>query len=157
MTQLSLPALQAVLAQESGEVFLACLTITHAMLAAPIRLVDDTKDLIRAAGTFSAFSFAITVPPQQDDKLPSVKLTVDNVDRSIAVALRSISSPASVSLEIVLASSPDTVEQGPFALTLRNAQIVADAVVCDLMFEDLLNEPFPKNYFTPVDFPGLFQ
>lgn len=153
---LSLPALQAALAQETGEVFLSCLTIAHASLDTPIRLVSDTQDLVRANGTFLAFAFEVALPDQADDTLPRVVLRIDNVDRSITDAIAALASPPTITLEAVLASSPNTLEAGPFALTLKNVTYDALVVQGQLAFEDVLNEPFPKDAFTPAAFPGLF-
>jgi hypothetical protein len=153
---LSLVALQAALAQETGQVFLTCLTISHATLPTPIRLVNDKVDLVRAAGTFIAFPFEIALPEQRDDQLPQVELVIDNVDRSISQAIRNLTSPPTITLEVVLASSPNTLESGPHTLTLLDVSYDAQEVRGRLGFEDVLNEPFPKDSFTPKDFPGLF-
>lgn len=156
MRNLSLPALQATFAQETGEVFLMCLTISGAGLAQPIRLVNDMQDLNRAAGLFQAFPFELALPQDLEDQLPQVRLSVDNVDRQIVRAVRALTAPPTVTLEVVLASSPDTVEAGPFAMTLRLADYDAGTVSGMLGYEDMLNEPFPKDTFTPNNSPGLF-
>jgi hypothetical protein len=153
---LSLPALQAIFTQDTGEVFLMCLTIDGPGLAAPIRLVDDQQDLVRTAGTFQAFPFQIAMPQESEDQLPQVQLVVDNVDRQIVQAIRALTSPPTVTLEVVLASSPNTLEAGPFAMTLRHSDYDATAVSGTLGYEDMLNEPFPKDSFTPTNSPGLF-
>jgi hypothetical protein len=153
---LSAAALQAVLAQQTGEVFLACLTITHPELATPIRIVNDRQNLMRAAGTYIAFPFECPMPDSDDQKLPQVEIRIDNVDRSITSALRGLAGKPTVTLEIVLADSPDTVEAGPFPFSLFDATYSALVVQGRLAFEDMLNEPFPKDSFTPSLFPGLF-
>lgn len=156
MPQLSLPALQAALAQETDQVFLACLVISHVDLATPIRLVNDAVNLARAAGTYLAFPFQFELPSQDESQLPAVRLLIDNVDRSIVQWIRTLSSPPTVTMDVVLASSPNTVEAGPFAMTLKSAPYDANQIQGELGFEDVLNEPFPKDSFTPSAFPGLF-
>ena len=159
MTQPSLNALHAMLAEQTDEVFLACVTIDHPSMATPIRVVNDTQDLARSAGTFTAFPFEITLPPDTDDTaVPQVQLSIDNVDRQIVDAIRGLSSAPSVTLEVVMASSPDTVEAGPFAFELTNAQYDALVVTGTLGYEDdLLNQPFPADTFTPGNSAGVFQ
>jgi len=156
LSQLSLTALQAALAQETSQVFLICLTISHAELSLPIRLVNNSAGIARAVGAFTGFPFEIALPDQRDDQLPQVELVIDNVDRRISDAIRGLSSPPTLTLEVVLASSPDTIESGPHTLTLLDAGYDAQSVRGRLGFEDVLNEPFPKDSFTPKDFPGLF-
>ena len=153
---ISLTALQAALAQETGEVFTTCLTITHPSLTSPLLVCDDTANLGRAGGTFLAFPFTVSLPAQQDDKPPVVKLSIDNVDRTVNDILRGFTSPATVTMEVVLASSPNVIEAGPFALTLRVARTDRAKIECDLTFEDFLNEPFPRGTFNPTDFSALF-
>jgi hypothetical protein len=85
-----------------------------------------------------------------------VALSIDNVDRTIVEAVRTVSSPPTASLSVVLASDPDTVEAGPFELTIREVQYDALVVTATMAVEDILNEPFPGDLFTPQNFPGLF-
>ena len=64
--------------------------------------------------------------------------------------------PLAVALEVVLAASPDTVEAGPFNMTLVSAEYDAFVVTGELAFEDVLNEPFPGHSYIPSEYPGLF-
>ena len=153
----SLTALRAMFANQTGEVFLTCVTIEHADLATPLRLVNDVVDLPRAAGVFIAFPFRLTMPADSDTELPQVQLTVDNVDRSIVETIRSLASPPSVTLEVVLASQPDTVEAGPFPFQAKGAQYNASEVMLSLAFEaDLLSLRANRWLITPQSAPGSF-
>lgn len=153
---LSLAARRAVNAQETGEVFLMLLTIAHAELEQPIRVVNDGRNCTSRGHEFIAFPFEISLPGDLEDTLPTVTLTIDNVDRQIVTTLRGIASPPTVSLEVVLASSPDIVEAGPFDMTLKTATYDALTVSGSLAFEDVLNEPFPYDSYLPSNYPGLF-
>ena len=147
---------QAVFAGETGEAFILLLTISHAQLAAPIRVAHNSQDVTSRGNVFAAYPFQIDLPAQDPERPPRVRLAIDNVDLAIVRSLRSISSPPAVTLEVVLASAPDTVEAGPFAMTLAGATYDANAIEGDLAFEDVLNEAFPGDRFTPANFPGLF-
>jgi len=96
------------------------------------------------------------LPAEFDDQLPTVQLQIDNVDRRIMEGVRALTSAPAVTLEVVLASAPDTVEAGPFAFTLKAADYDALVISGTLAFEDVLNEPYPQYAFTPGSFPGLF-
>lgn len=61
-----------------------------------------------------------------------------------------------VDLSVVLASSPSTIEAGPYRFTLRDVMYDAAIVEGTMRFEDVLNEPYPADSFTPARFPGLF-
>lgn len=147
---------QAVNAQETDEVFLLLLTIDHAELGAPIRVVCDKADVTSGGDTYSQFAFQVSLPDDREDRPPRVTLRIDNVDRQIVQAIRTITSAPSVTLEVVLASDPDTIEAGPFDFELRSARYDALLVEGELGFEPVLDEPFPAQRFTPQLYPGLF-
>ena len=155
--QLSLSAVQSLLAQETEKVWLVCLTIDHADLTSPIRLVNDKQDLTRTAGTFTAFPFQVTLPSEDEQETPRATLTIDNVDRTVIQALRSITSAPDITIEVVLQDSPNTVEAGPFEFQLHSITYDAQAIRGDLGYQsDFLNEGFPKLAFTPNTAQGLF-
>jgi hypothetical protein len=155
---LSSPMKSAIAAPETGEVALPLLTITHATLAQPIRVVSNTVDITSRGDLYIAWPFDVVWPDDREDQLPRVRLRIDNVDSSIGNALRSIRGRGpNVRLEVVLASSPDTIEAGPIDVVLKERDIDAGSVSGTLGAEDLLNEPFPADLFAPDKFAGLFD
>jgi len=154
---ISLTALQSILAQETEEIWLVCLTITHADLSAPIRLVNDRQDLTRTAGTFSAFPFEVALPSDEERETPKASITIDNVDRTVIQALRDVTSAPEVTIEVVLLDSPNTVEAGPFVFQMHSVSYNAGTLQGELGYEsDFLNEGFPAESFTPNTAQGLF-
>lgn len=153
---LSQAARHAVNAQETEQVFLLLLTLDHADLSQPIRVVNNTEDVTSRGDLFVAYPFEIALPDEDPDSVARVTLRIDNVDRQIVQSLRSIQAPLSVALEVVLAASPDTVEAGPFNMTLIAAEYDAFVITGELAFEDVLNEPFPGHSYIPSEYPGLF-
>jgi hypothetical protein len=153
---LSLAARQALTAPETDEVFLILLTISAAGLDPPIRVVNDRSGLVSRGATFVAFPFEIALPADDADTLSTVQLRIDNVDRAIVAALRQLTAPPTVTIEVVRAAEPDVIEAGPFAMQLLTADYDALVVTGTLSFEDVLNARFPADDFAPADFPGLF-
>ena len=156
MRTLSSAAQAAVFAAQTGEAFLVLLELDHADLATPIRVTSDAVATVSNGDTYTPFPFFISLPGERDDQLSGTQLTIDAVDRSVIIALRSISSAPTVTMQIVLASSPDTIEAGPFVYTLKAATYNASTVEGELAFEDILNEGFPGASFVPTTQPGLF-
>jgi len=144
------------LKQETGEAFLVLLTIDHDDLTAPIRVVNNHENITSNGNEFIAFPFEIELPGAGGDSLPEVTLRIDNVDRQIVQAIRSISGPPTVTLEVIMASTPNTIEAGPYEFTLRDATYDALTVEGRLQFQDILNEPYPADSFGPSGFQGLF-
>jgi hypothetical protein len=143
-------------APRTGEALLVLLTISHPDLAAPIRVTSDAVDTVSRGQTFVHFPFSITLPDERDDRPPAAQLSIDNVNRQIVAALRSIASAPTVTAEIVLGSQPDTVEAGPFEFSLRNAGYDAMTVAGELGYEELLDQRWPAEDFSPASHPGLF-
>lgn len=156
MRPLSILARAAAFASETKEVFLFLLTLSHDSMDEPIRIVNDQNDLISGGYTYVMFPFEIVLPSQQEDQAPMAQIKIDNVDRRIVRAVRSIDGPIDAMLQIVLASQPDTVEWLYEGFQLRSVSYDAIYVEGELRLEEILVEPFPKDLFTPGSFPGLF-
>lgn len=167
---LSVTARGAVFAPETDEVFILLLTISHADLSAPIRVTPDQKEVLPIASAlnpdtrgvisrgqeFIGFPFEITLPNEDEDQSPRAQLRIDNVSREIVRAVRSIRSPADVTVEIVLASEPDTVETALEGFQMRSVTYNALTVEGDLTVEQFDLEPYPSRRMTPSNYPGLF-
>jgi hypothetical protein len=154
MRTISSNARAALYAAQSDEVWLQLLTIEHDDIGAPIRLVDNTEPVTSRGDTYLSFPFMIALPASAQE---TVELTVDNVSRELIEEVRSIATPLSITLEVVTASDPDTVEAGPFEFQSRAVEYDVQAMRFTLAFEPLLSEPFPAYTYTPLDYPGLFQ
>ena len=147
---------EAVASQETGEVFLLLLTINHNTLSEPIRLVSDTKDVVSRGNTYIAYPMGIILPDDTDSGGPQVSIVIDNVDRSIIQTVRTLTTPPSVSIEVVLASTPDVVEAAFYNFIFRNITANALTVSGTLSIDNFSGEPFPGDTLTPGKFPGLF-
>jgi len=147
-------------AQQTGEFLLALITITHAsIIGGPLRLVQDLQPLTSNGNVYTAFPFEIRLPEDTDDGPAKVLLTIDNVDRSIAQAIRGMSptSPPTVTVELVVASQPDVVEISIPNLTLRNVSGDAMQIEGELRMDEEDLVAFPGQSFTPQLFPGIFS
>ena len=151
-------ALKAMLSQQTDEVFLTCLTLDHSSMSVPVRVVNDVQALVRTAGTFQPFLFEIALPNDEEGKPPTVNLKISNVDRAIVDALKDLpmNEFPTVKMEVVMASSPDTVEAGPFVMDLMKWSADAGVVTGKLGYQNPLNDAFPKDDMTPSTTPGLF-
>lgn len=154
---LSSPALAAIYAQETREVFLELLTITHAALPSPIRLVNNPTDVTSRGNVYIRFPFLMRFHADQNEEIPNAELQTDNVSQELLVALRAISGRAIVVAEMVLASSPDVVEYGPMTYKLIGFAGDATQLTLTLSYEPLTSEPYPSGIFNPTDWPGLFN
>lgn len=152
--------------QESDEIVICLLTVSHEDLGAPIYLSSDATERLSTDpliyGTTSRgneylyLPFEFTLPDDRSDSPPRVQLSMDNTDRSLVALLRSISTPATIMVEIVLASDLDNVEIQMPSLQLSDVSMDESKVSATLVADALVNEPHPAGLFTPGTFPGLF-
>jgi hypothetical protein len=152
--------------QETGELPVLLLTITHPDLATVWRLSSDNKDLLdeenQLRGTLSRgndfyfYPMSVSLPEEGDDASNVIQITLDNVSREITPLLQSTVTPAQITIEVVLASAPDDVEIEFPDFELASADVDAGSAVLSLTVDTMASEPFPADNFTPSTFGGLW-
>lgn len=158
MREVSPTALQAMLAQDTPEVFVPWLKIEHADLASPIRVAYDTQTLAKTEGDFLPYPFQINLPSQRDDDLPQITVTIDNTDLTVNEAIRTLVGPPSVTFGVSLASQPDTDEAGPFLFDLQQVTATAETIQGTLGYEDdVFSQQVPGQQYLPTNSPGVFS
>ena len=155
---LSTAAKNAIFAQETSSAFLLTLTIDHDDLDDPLRFVNDNQDITFDGDVYTAYPFLIDLPADTGEEISRVTLTIDNVDRQIVETIRELTTAPSVDLEVLHQpyGGSATKEAGPFSFTLKDSVYDVLVVTGTLSYEDILDEPFPGDTFSPPDFPGLF-
>lgn len=154
---LSLPALQGALAAETDEVYLILLQIDHTSLGSPIRLVNNSDNVTSGGDVYTAFAFEAKMPDDQEDKEPTAEIRIDNVSRELMDEVRSIQGDLTMTLSVILESSPNTLEWGPLEFDVRGVTYDANTISFRLSYSTFIREPFPYLAFDSVNFPGMFQ
>lgn len=133
------------LADRTSQVFITLLKIEHDSFDAPILLAYNTEDVVRTDGTYKPYPFQINLPDQEEDSIPQVTVQVDNVDLTVNDAIRTLTGePPTVTMMVVLADSPNTIEAGPFKYSLQSAQADAQTIQGALGFEgDVFSQQTP--------------
>jgi len=152
---LSTTAVASQNAENTDQVWLTAVTIAHDSLAEPIRVVDNTENIISNGNIFVAWDFTLQLPGEDPDNPVSASISIGNIDPEIIKSLRAISSPPTVTIQILLGDSPDVIEIEFSGLILRNATYDANQITGELRFEELLTEPIATT-LTPAMFPGMF-
>lgn len=157
---------QVLFAEQTGEVVAALVTIAHPQLGTTLRFSSDatvrlTTDplvygTVSRGNTFTFCPFQVQLPDDDGEKAPEIKLVLSNIGREVIQMARSTSTPASVTVEIVLASHPDDVEVTFPAFDLTSADYDVQSISLGLTIDALAAETFPCDTFTPSGFPGLF-
>lgn len=157
MRDTSTAARAALYAPQTAQAFLHLVTVEHDDLVTPIRLVDNLTDIVSGGDTYTAFPIRVVLPPDVPGELPQLDLVVDAVDQTIIAAIRSIATPPTITIEVIMASTPDVIECGPFVFDATSVEYNAAELRFRLEVERILTEPYPAGLFTPGHFPMLFQ
>jgi|SRR3989304_6619060 len=153
---ISASAKSALFASRTDKCFLALLTITHVNLTAPIRVVNNGENITSNGNDYQWFPFDIEIPADSIDEIPKIRITISDPTRKIAPQIRALTTSPEVSLSIIMSDTPNTVEVGPFVMTLKNVSWDELTISGELGYEDIFEEPYPGDTFTPAEYPGLF-
>lgn len=173
MKRVSLNARLAQDAQATDDVYVALIEITHPSLDVPIRLSTDNTERLSTDplyyGTRSSWRGAdpltqpylwvvasALLPSDQDDAPAAGTLILDNLDADLVRVVRSITDMASISLAVVMASTPSLIEAEFTDLQIRSADIDAAEISLSFSREEIELEHFPSGRMSRNRFPGLF-
>lgn len=169
---LSPRAVAAALAPETDEREVYLITLTHESWDAPIRLSTDQTVWLRndertgtpMYGTISRgelYEFvpiSATLPDSRDESPPTSTLNISNVSRIVSPYLMMVDKKyPRVSIEVVLASEPDIVDQVWPELDLNAATMDANNVQVEMGMNIASNEPMPWLRFGAAYFPNCFE
>jgi hypothetical protein len=147
---------RAAFAAQTDEVALTLLELTHPDLTAPVYIVNNDEEIVSNGKTYLPFPFQPTWPTDKGDELPQASLVIDNIDRSIQLALKACRTAPKCKMILVLASQPDTIEAS-FPLIIKSVKLNQATIQATLTGPLILNEPFPWIKYNPHDYPALFQ
>lgn len=153
----SAPGRRVALATSADEPLLELAEITHADLAVPIRVVNDTIDIVVDGETFIACPFTLSRPDDVDQQTPTAKISVDNIGRELTQWLESSNGGKGARIRImaVLRSQPD-VKEFDIAMDLSGLSINNMTVDGSLGFQNTLMQPAVAVRYDPISSPGLY-
>lgn len=157
---------EAMNSQETSEITVGLLTITHPSFPTPLLLSSDPTERLSdepltygttsRGDTYIFCPMVVSLPDDIGERAPTARLMIENISQNIVEKIRGISEPGIGKLEIVLASSPDDVEIGYPDFEIKRAVYNANIITLELSIDALTDEPFPADTFNPSGFPGLF-
>jgi hypothetical protein len=143
-------------ASATSVVWLALLRITAPGESA-VCLVNNTEPIVSRGLTYSPFPFAVTLPADDSESLPTVTLTLTNVDQSLVDYIRGAIDAPKIEVELVTSAYPDTVEKSLTFLKLGTVQYDSLTITGQLTLDNFLTQAFPAESYTPPYFPALFR
>ena len=123
----------------------------------PFRIVDNTVPITSRGQVYNPFPFDIVLPSDDGQSIPSLTLTIANVDADLARVFRAQLDPPFVKVEVISSKYPDEVERALDYLVLRSFQMDGMKIVCHLEVANIMSRVFPASEYNPSEFPGLFR
>jgi|TARA_R110000851_G_scaffold91621_1_gene199972 hypothetical protein len=142
--------------QDSGDPFLTLLTINHESFTTPMRLVNNIDDVTSGGEVFTGFPFTLALPVDDGESQRTVTITFDNVSLELMTSLRSITTPLTFGIQMILASMPNEIQVSLFDLKLDTISYNAQTVRANLTLDSFLNSSMNSETYGPTNFPGLF-
>jgi hypothetical protein len=157
MRNFSAAARENLLATSADEPFLVLLEITHADLAVPVRVVNDTQNMTSNGIEYIGCPFNVTLPDDVAGQMPQAQLEVDNIGRDLTQWLEYSRGGQGARCRImqVMRSDPNAIEFD-MTLDLTNMKITNETVSGSLGFENMLYRTGTIPTFTPQNAPGLW-
>lgn len=148
---------QAAQAVSAAELPLVLLEISHALLAEPMRLVNDVQDVVSNGQNYVATSFNFVWPDDMDKQTPRAQLSIANTRGDVGAFFERTHGGRGALLTVlhIMRSMPDFVEDR-LVLDLKNVQVTTQTVSGQLGYDDVLNRPGTPATYRPESAPGLF-
>jgi hypothetical protein len=143
-----------IFAQESADPFLMLITLTTS--TAVYRLVNNSEDITSGGYVFSAYPLKITLPVDDGQSAREFSLDFDNTSLLLVKALRTVTDPIPVQIDMILASMPDVIQ-----ISIPDLQIVAatydkQKLSAKVVLDNFLAVAMTSEAYSPSIYPGIF-
>lgn len=147
---------EAIFSQQTEEVFILLIEISHPTLPDDIRVCSGGRNITIGENLYVYYPFDITLPDDIAENVSRAKLTISNISRDLISAIRGMASSPIINVKMVLASDPTVTEIAFEGFKLVTVDYNALTITGDISVEDFLTEPVQGDSFVPSQFPGLF-
>ena len=141
--------------QESDVPFLSLVTLSHASFST-IRLVNNSENITSNGFVFTAFPMRIVLPRDDGESAREISIDFDNVGLDLITPIRTVTSFIDVKLEMVLASSPDSVQISFDELKIQSISYNKSRISAKLFMDNFLTTEMTSEKYLPTSFPGIF-
>ncbi len=139
--------------QNRDEQPLALLTLSHPYFET-MRFVSDVMPVTSNGRVFTAFPFSFAFPGEAE-RIPSTRITIQNVTAEIGRAIKAVKGPITAVLEAVLRSEPDLVVASTPNMLLQNVRVSGAFVSGTLSGRQRVNSAWPGVRANPDLTPGM--
>lgn len=142
--------------RDSDNAIIALAIISHPDFSQPVRVAANGEDITSDGETFFGWPWELKRPDEGESADYEAEITIDNIDPEIVTALMASTVPPTITIQLILASAPDDVEQELANFKLKNVEFDAATIKGALGLTDLRDRPVCCKTFLPSISPGLF-
>lgn len=165
--EFSLTTIRAMMEQQTGDWPVMLLTIDHDDLDEALHVSSDATTRIgevdgrivygtSSRGTdFVFYPVSMALPSDEDGAAPATTLSIET-SQDVMEVVRSLSSPPSLLMELVMGSDPDTVEMSQPDFAIISVDYNINTITAEVTVDFLAGEPMPAGKYRPGSHPGLF-
>lgn len=143
-------------AEESNDPFLMLLTVSHPDFPTTFRLVNNTVNIVSRSNTFNAFPFKFRLPVDDGESQRQIDIQFSNTSLELIQLFRTVTTPMDVLVELVLASSPNTVQMEIEGLKLQGITYDKSIINAKVFLDGFLNTAMNAETYNRDNFPGIF-
>ena len=140
----------------SDAVFLWLLTLQNQDIA-PIFVVNNNENITSNGQEFIAYPFELVLFDSDGDKLPTMRLSIDNVDRDFLELIIGTTSEITVTADLIEASQPDVIEMSVEGMSLQHVNATANTISGTLVIQNILNTRYPRDVMSRDQYSGLYN
>ncbi|KFF50452.1 hypothetical protein GY26_01820 [Gammaproteobacteria bacterium MFB021] len=157
---ISAEGLRDIFAQHTASAIFALVTFYSDDTSRYIGVVNNNGPIVHNGVEYIGLPFQFELPSNDDEQVPQLTMTIDNVDRTLVDLLRGITEAPPVTVEVirVTQAGETATELGPMDFSLLSADTDAAVVVLQIGYtNDILNSPATGEIFNPGTAPALFS
>lgn len=143
-------------ASAPSTVLLAIVTLEHASVPAPIRMVNDGADLDLGGVVYRAGRFGMRLVDESGGRAPSAQITVANVGGALLDWIRDTRGGRGGTATIGEVLVGEAAPEWTLTLDLLEPRIGGRSVQWRLGFDPLLSRPSVVARYDPETAPGVF-
>jgi len=133
--------------------------LTQATWATPIKLVNSSRELVTADGTFKPATIEATLPETEASVRGQLQITIDFLPAEYRAMLWSVAKEtAPVYLYYREYTGEGVAEEAeaelPVALVVNNIELTDTQTIITALYPDLVNIPFGRRIMTATNLPG---
>lgn len=143
---------------ENGDAIVGLFTFNSPELSEPLYLSSDVVPITSLGRTFMGANLDFTVPGHQDNARSQVTIALQGISPQLIKAMDDHPFQFEVTLELILRSTPDVIEGGPWNLRSQRFSVdyKTNSASLECEFHNTLDLPLIRKRYTLQLVPGAF-